>query len=227
MGTSALVIVVVALVVLNLVDNLKNPPLWIDPIIAAALLAFARLDGLTWSQLGLGRSSLLPGLLWGSAAIGAVALVYVVGVALPATRSAFRDDRYHVPLRGALRSAFVVIPIGTILVEETAFRSVLWALLRQHVTQLQTLVVTSALFGLWHILPARHFRGRGEAGKAVPPVLILGTVAFTALGGVVAGILRIVSDSVLASAGMHWATNALGVLFGVVAWRLAPAPAPT
>jgi hypothetical protein len=27
---------------------------------------------------------------------------------------------------------------------------------------------------------------------------------------------------VLASAGAHWATNALGVLFGLVAWRLDP-----
>jgi hypothetical protein len=38
---------------------------------------------------------------------------------------------------------------------------------------------------------------------------------------VVAGELRRRSGSVFASVGMHWATNALGVLFGVIAWRLA------
>ena len=47
------------------------------------------------------------------------------------------------------------------------------------------------------------------------------TVAFTALGGLVFGELRRRSGSVLAAMGAHWATNALGVLFGLLAWRLA------
>jgi membrane protease YdiL (CAAX protease family) len=51
-------------------------------------------------------------------------------------------------------------------------------------------------------------------------LIVLGTVAFTALGGVIAGELRRRSGSVLASAGMHWATNALGVLFALGAWHL-------
>jgi branched-subunit amino acid ABC-type transport system permease component len=55
------------------------------------------------------------------------------------------------------------------------------------------------------------------AGVAV----IVGTVLFTAAGGAVAGELRRRSGSVLASVGMHWATNALGVLFGLLAWQLA------
>jgi uncharacterized protein len=226
----AIAIVLVTLIVLNVVDNTTRLPFWLDPLIAAALLGFARLEGFSWSELGLGRASIGSGLRWAAAAVGAVTLVYVVGVALPATRGAFRDERYHLPLRRALTSAFVVIPVGTILVEEVGFRSVLWALLREHTTELQTLLVTSALFGLWHILPARDFRrarGAPDAGgdHAAPrapagALTIVGTVGFTALGGVVAGLLRIVSDSVIASAGMHWATNALGVLFGLVAWRL-------
>jgi membrane protease YdiL (CAAX protease family) len=52
-------------------------------------------------------------------------------------------------------------------------------------------------------------------------LVVLGTVAFTALGGVVAGELRRRSGSLLASAGMHWATNGLGVLFGLAAWHIA------
>jgi membrane protease YdiL (CAAX protease family) len=52
-------------------------------------------------------------------------------------------------------------------------------------------------------------------------VAVAGTVGFTALGGVVIGELRRRSGSVLASVGMHWATNALGVLFGLLAWQLA------
>ena len=49
----------------------------------------------------------------------------------------------------------------------------------------------------------------------------LQAVAFTTVGGLVFGELRLRSGSVLASAGAPWATNGLGVLVGVVAWHLA------
>jgi membrane protease YdiL (CAAX protease family) len=51
-------------------------------------------------------------------------------------------------------------------------------------------------------------------------VVVPGSVALTTIGGLVFGELRRRSGSVLASAGAHWAFNALGVLFGLVAWRL-------
>jgi membrane protease YdiL (CAAX protease family) len=51
-------------------------------------------------------------------------------------------------------------------------------------------------------------------------LVVAATVVITAMGGMMAGVLRHRSGSVLASAGMHWATNALGVLFGLLAWRL-------
>jgi membrane protease YdiL (CAAX protease family) len=43
------------------------------------------------------------------------------------------------------------------------------------------------------------------------------------IGGLVFGELRRRSGSVLAGVGAHWATNALGVLFGLVAWHLSRA----
>ena len=48
------------------------------------------------------------------------------------------------------------------------------------------------------------------------------TVALTTAGGLLFGELRRRSSSVVAGAGAHWATNALGVLFGLVARRLPP-----
>jgi membrane protease YdiL (CAAX protease family) len=59
----------------------------------------------------------------------------------------------------------------------------------------------------------------GAVGAAGSPLVVVGTVALTTIGGFVFGELRRRSDSVLASAGAHWATNALGVLFGLLAWR--------
>lgn len=190
----------------------------------AALLVAARASGLSWADLGLDRDRLWHGLLWGGGAILAVGTVYAGGLLLPVTRELFVDARYQVEAAEALRTAFVAIPLGTVLLEEVAFRSVLWGMLERHMSTNKALLTSSALFGLWHILPSLDFAAaRGVGADAPSPataLVVLGTVAFTTAGGVVAGELRRRSGHVLASAGMHWATNALGVLGGLVAWRI-------
>jgi membrane protease YdiL (CAAX protease family) len=218
--------VVVVLVAINVTGHLLHEPWWVRALEGAALVAWARLFGLTWSELGLGRDRLWAGCRWALGALAVVAGVYVIGVLLPLTRPSFQDVRYDLPVPDALYRAFVVIPFGTVALEELAFRSVLWGVLSRHLRQWQVLVTTSALFGLWHILPSLHL---GETNRAVsgavggaPIVVVAGSVALTTLGGLVFGELRRRSGSVLASSGAHWATNALGVLFGLVAWRLDP-----
>ncbi len=219
---------VAALVALNVTDHLVPGGLWLAPLAALVLLAFARWRGLSWQQLGLGRDRLRAGGAWAAGAIAVVALIYLAGTLLPLTRPAFLDARYHFGLAGALLSALVVIPVGTILIEEVAFRSVLWGMLSRHMRAWRVLVTSSVLFGLWHVLPSLHLasanHGIGEAtrgaGSSAGVLVVAGTVLFTALGGVVAGELRRRSGSLLASAGMHWATNGLGVLFALVAWQL-------
>ncbi len=221
-------VVVAAMATVNLATHLLSNATWLGPVAALALLVFARWNGLTWTQLGLHRDRLRSGFLWGLGATALVALVYLAGVLMPLTRTAFLDARYHFSLHGALFTAFVIIPLGTILFEEVAFRSVLWGMLSRHATTVRVLLISSALFGLWHILPSLHIATANDgiaevasgAGSAARVLVIAGIVAFTALGGVVAGELRRRSGSVLASAGMHWATNSLGVLFGLVAWRM-------
>lgn len=230
-GPAAVATAAVLLVMLgvNVAVHLGWGSLWLGPLVAVALVGFARRTGLSWSQLGLGRDRVGSGVRWAVTAVGIVGAAYLVGVLLPQTRTAFLDARYHLAVSGALMSAFVVIPLGTVLMEEIAFRSVLWGMLGRHMTAWRVLVTTSVLFGLWHILPSLHLasanRGMSDAvqgaGGSATLLVVAGTVAFTALGGVVAGELRRRSGHLLASAGMHWATNALGVLFGLVAWRLA------
>ena len=226
----ATVVVVLVLAMVNVADHVLGwNSLWLGPAAAAVLLAFARRQGLTWQQLGLARHTHARGVRWGLGVIGVVAAIYVAGVLLPTTRSAFLDARYHLPPSRALLTAFVVIPVGTILLEEVAFRSVLWAFLSRHARTWQVVVLSSVAFGFWHVLPAMATAtGNPAVGTAVQALgpfakvaVVAGTVAFTALGGVVAGELRRRSGSLLASVGMHWATNALGVLFGVLAWHLA------
>ncbi len=218
--------VVLTLAAINVTDHLLHPPWWVRTLEGAGLLAWARLDGLTWSQLGLGRDRLGSGCRWAGGAIAVVAGVYVVGVLLPPTRPAFQDVRYDLPIGGALHTVFVVIPFGTVALEELAFRSVLWGMLSRHLQPWQVLAATSTLFGFWHVIPAlsagKTNRGVSDAVGGAAFLAVVGTVLLTTIGGFVFGELRRRSGSVLASAGAHWATNALGVLFGLVAWRLDP-----
>ncbi|SOD74598.1 CAAX prenyl protease-like protein [Jatrophihabitans sp. GAS493] len=221
--------VILLLVALNVADHyVHGSSLWLGPLAAVVLLVLARAIGLSWSELGLGRDRLGTGLRWAAVLIALVALVYLVGVLIPLTRDAFRDDRYHTGAAAAFFTAFVRIPIGTVLLEEVAFRSVLWGLLSRVLKPRWVLISTSLLFGCWHVLPSLNLAASNDAIRnalggssgAAQVVSVLGAVIFTSLGGVVFGELRRRSGSLLPSIGLHWATNALGVLFGLLAWRL-------
>lgn len=225
----AVVVVVAFLAAVNVVDaRIAHAALVLGPAGAVALLALGRWAGLSWAELGLGRGTWRRGLCWALAAIGLVAVVFAAGAALPLTQSAFRNTRYDFGWGHALLTAFVLIPVGTVLFEEVAFRGVLWGLLRRrHGTWVAT-GVSSALFGLWHVLPSLGLAradqaigntvGTGSSGQALS---VLGTVLFTALAGVVFCELRRRSGSLLAPAGLHWATNALGVLTATAIWMWA------
>lgn len=197
------------------------------PLAAVLLLAVGRAGGLTWQELGLGPQTLLRGAQVGVAVAIPVAIFYAVAVAIPSTRGAFRDTRYRLGLRAALYTALVAIPLGTVLFEEVAFRSVLWALLARDVGVVVATAVSACLFGLWHILPTlalarthTSMPGPLTAGSRRAVVTVLATVVFTTLAGVVFAELRRRSGSLLAPIGLHWATNGLGVLAAARVWAI-------
>ena len=110
------------------------------------------------------------------------------------------------------------------LPEELAFRGLLLALPgRRHGLRDATLV-SSALFGLWHVLASL---GGGAANATIAGAVgadatgttlrVVGTVLFTSLAGVVLCWLRLRSGSLLASALAHWTVNGLGVIVALLA----------
>jgi membrane protease YdiL (CAAX protease family) len=217
--------VVAALVGMNVTQHVLGAPWWVRPIEAGALLVFARFLGLGWAQLGLSRARVASGCRWALGAVAVVVAVYSVAVLFPATRSAFRDSRYDLALPHLLLTALVVIPFGTVVPEEIAFRSVLWGVLARHSRPWQVLLTTSVLFGAWHVLPASRITETNQAvsgatGGGGGALVVAATAALTALGGAVFGELRRRSGSVLAPVGAHWAVNGLGVLFGPLSRRL-------
>jgi membrane protease YdiL (CAAX protease family) len=225
----AVVVTIVILVVVNIVDvRVQHAALVVGPVCAAVLLGLARLAGLSWQELGLGPGTWRRGMKWAGVIIGIAAVVLAAGAALPLTRDAFRDSRYHLDLGQALLTAFVLIPIGTVLLEEVAFRGVLWGLLRRIGGTAVATGVSSALFGLWHILPSLGLATDNEAigsavgqGRSAQVIAVLGTVLFTAASGVVFCELRRRSGSLLAPAALHWAVNGLSVLASAAVWAWA------
>jgi membrane protease YdiL (CAAX protease family) len=235
----ALVVVLAALVVVNVWVHVgpRRAHLVTGPLGALALLVVARAAGLSWASLGLSVAQLLPGLAYGAAAAGVIALVYAAGSALPLTRKAFLDTRYRVPMRAAVLTGLVTIPLATVVFEEVAFRSVLWGLLEaDHGTAVAT-ALTAVLFGLWHVLPALDvtatntaIRNTGRpAGRRRVILTVVGTVVFTALAGVVFAELRRRSGSLVAPLLLHWAANGLAVVAASRLWKVsqsAPAAPP-
>lgn len=227
-GPAAFVVIAI-LICINVIDiRVPHASLVVGPVSAAGLIALARLAGLSWVELGLGPGTWRRGMIWSGVIIGAVAVVYAAGSALPQTRDAFRDTRYHEGWGEALLTALVLIPVGTVLVEEVAFRGVLWGLVRRVRGTAAATAVSSTLFGLWHVLPSLGLSSDNEAigaavgrGRSAQVFTVLATVAFTALAGVVFCELRRRSGSLLASASLHWATNGLGVLASAAVWAWA------
>ena len=213
---------VLAILVAVNVANRFGPPgtgLVAGPLVALLLVLLGRRAGLTWHDLGLSRRTLVPGLKYAVGAVLAVAVVYAIGAAIPLTRPAFEDVRYHLHLSAALLTAFVVVPLGTVLLEEIAFRGVLLGLVNRHRGAVWASVTSSVLFGLWHILPSLRLndanRAVGETvgtGAGGQILAVAGAVAFTAMAGLLLCELRRRSGSLLAAAALHWATNGLGLL---------------
>ena len=219
-------VVIAILAAVNVIDiRVPHATLVAGPVCAAGLLAIGRLAGLDWAEMGVGPGTWRPGLKWAGVEIGAAAVVLAAGAALPLTRNAFRDSRYHLGLGSTLLTSFVLIPVGTVLLEEVAFRGVLWGLLRRAYGTVTATVVSSLLFGLWHVLPSLGLASDNRAitaavgtGRSAQVVTVLATMAFTAGAGVVFCELRRRSGSVLAPAGLHWAVNGLSVLASAAVW---------
>ena len=191
--------------------------------LAACLLAIARAARLTAADLGLARSMGPSGLRWGAAAAAVVAAAYALALLVPPVRQALPDSGGDVG-RAALLGALVVVPLGTVLPEELAFRGLLLALLgRGHGMRAATLV-SSGLFGLWHVLPSL---GGGAANAAIAGAVggdaagtllrVAVTVCFTFAAGVVLCVLRLRSGSLLAPVLAHWAVNGMGIIVALLA----------
>ena len=187
------------------------------------LAAIAWQHSLTASEVGLGRASWATGLVWSLGIVLVVGAVIGIAGARPRLHHLFADNRViDVPGAVTARRVLLDIPFGTVLVEEFAFRGVLLALLTTVTSTSWAVVLTSGLFGLWHVSPALELHESHRAVTGGSWTTVLSAVLFTGLAGLVFGILRVWTGSLLPPAALHWAANGSGV---AVAWFLHRRPA--
>lgn len=215
----------------NIIANEVLEASWDIPfnlgVLAVALL-IARRAGTTWTSMGLRPDRAKRGLKVGGAVIGIIVVGMAVAIAIPATRELFRDERIidnSVPW--VLFQAFVRIPFATALYEEVLFRGIVFGMLVRRRSPLVAGVVTSLLFGLWHVLPTIQTLDTNPGGDMFTGAIgitaaVLGTIAGTAVAGLGFLWIRLFANSTYASVLAHIGTNSVAMLGSLLVVHLLP-----
>lgn len=184
--------------------------------------------GANWRDLGLARDRIKSGLKLGLLTVIPIAAVIAAGLAIPWTREFFRDSTIlNASTPAALYQGLVRIPFGTALAEELIFRGALLGLFLQRHRPWVAVLMSSAVFGFWHVLPTLNSLGTnpGAAATAGSTLLqggaVLLVVVATGAGGAIFCALRLRSGSVLAPWLTHASLNGLGYAASRIAGALA------
>lgn len=193
---------------------------------AAALLGIARVAGVSWAGLGLGRDEVGCGLRTGVMAGGCAAAVVFAGVALPATRELFADERaVRTAARGGLGGELARITFAAVPPEELTYRSALLGLRLGNGSPADAVAWSSVLFGLSHIQPTLSTMSRTAVGQHLAHrplrqvLFVAGNVVATSTAGAGFAWLRLRSGSVLAPLIAHAALNDSALIAGRLAHR--------
>lgn len=198
-----------------------GPPVVSVTVLTAVLALIAWATGATRADLGLGRADIRAGLGYGAGAFGIVLLVLLVAAVIPVTNGFLHDSRAQITGGRLLYALGVSIVLLTAIPEEFAFRGVLLGSALRLWGPWRASLITSALFGLWHIAPTLHTMrdNRAVGGAAATTggqvLLVLGSIAVTFIAGLAFCWLRLRSRSLIAPVMAHAATNGLAL---TVAW---------
>jgi membrane protease YdiL (CAAX protease family) len=176
-----------------------------------------RLSDLTIADIGLSKSRLGAGLKY------ALAAIIVISIALLAAylinKKLFMDKRYDQSLKTALTAGLLLLPLKVVLFEELAFRGIMPALMKDLGSKPWIiLVISSVLFGLWHILTAPKSSSLTVGGHT-NLLVIFGIFLATFAGGVILYLLRQHSGSLVAPIVAHWFINCSAMLLAALSWR--------
>lgn len=193
--------------------------------ILGVAIFIARHAGTTWRDLGMRRDRIGRGLVVGGIVMGVIGLGIAIGVAVPASRDLFMDERVTESTTAeVLIQALFRIPLVTAFYEEVLFRGVLFGMFVRRWSPLWAALASSAIFGMWHILPTLETLQTNPAGDLFSGILglaaaELGTVIGTMAAGLVFLWLRLRANSVVAPILAHIATNSFALLAALLVVR--------
>jgi membrane protease YdiL (CAAX protease family) len=152
---------------------------------------------------------------WGAGAAALISAAIAAARALDRTGTAFSDARVVEATRAEAATHLLVrIPFATALAEELVFRGVILGLASRARTRPRALALSALAFGLWHVGAALHPERQRATGDVIghqlapTPVVVVGDVVATTIGGLGFGWLRLRSNSVVAPVLAHTAVNA-------------------
>lgn len=185
-------------------------------IIASILSIIAGLSiGLNYEDLGISFNSLWPGILIAVAVSVVFAVVIFLISRIKFAREYFRSSHSALKsYRGRLvYETTIRIPLSTALTEEILFRGVLLGVLLSYNNDLLAVIISSVVFGLWHVLPSLNFANGSQHlritnGSFFNKALhVSGNVIATGLAGLIFSWLRLISGSIIAPWLLHWTIN--------------------
>jgi membrane protease YdiL (CAAX protease family) len=207
-------------ILINKTSGLLN---WVFIVLALSCITlfFVR-RGLSANSLGLAKNNIRSGLLYGIVAGSIVVTLFTIVFLI--SPSVFVDSRYQKTLADIVFTVLIFIPIHTVVVEELFFRGVILGYFRTIMTDRRSVLGSSLLFGLWHVLPSISITNSSQAlsstlgtGNSAQLLSIMGVVVVTTCAGIVFCWLRLRSSSLIAPIILHWAINASAVIFAALA----------
>ncbi len=210
------------LAVANVMSNRVLPGWAYVPWSLLVALAIVMIARRAVSLERMGFAEWRRGAAWGGVLFALTVLVLGVAALMPVFSEMYHDRRVGGGTANFIYQAFIRIPLGTAVLEETAFRAVLPALFAARWGVLRGSIVASVCFGLWHVLPslgltkvnpaATRIFGSGHAG-------VVAAVVFAVVGTGLAGLwwcwIRYRARSILATMIAHVATNSVAY---TIAW---------
>jgi membrane protease YdiL (CAAX protease family) len=204
--------------------GLLGPPRYVwapVSLLTVTLALIAWTAGATRADLGLDLTDVRAGVRYGAGAVGIVLLVLIVAAVLPATNGFLHDSRAQISGGRLLYELGVSVLLLTAIPEEFAFRGVLLGSALRLWGPWRASLITSVMFGLWHIVPTLHTMSDNRAVASASAsimgeaLVVLGSVAVTFVAGLIFCWLRLRSRSLVAPVMAHCATNGLAL---AVAW---------
>lgn len=177
--------------------------------IGVAVLVAGLAVGMSTAELGIERAHLGDGLRLGAVVVAVIGAVLLIAASLPLTSGYFDDERADVTFQEMLVRVLIVIPLGTVFVEEIIFRGVLHGLLRRRFEIVRAGLIGATLFALWHLFPVWN----SYSGVEPTDLDRWGNVAGTFVATFVAGVgfvwLRHRSKHLAAPMLAHIGTNSI------------------